>query len=93
MVVVRAISLVFVASALMVLGHDLLFWLETEAFQPYTFIALWHVINAGSASAVQAWANGLPDFVGGSMNALLGAWAFVILGIPGVVLAIVAARR
>ena len=93
MVVIRLVSLIFVALALMVLGADLLFWLETDTFEPRTFIGLWHTINSDSALALQAWANGLPDFLSLAINGVLGAWAFVVLGIPGVGLAILGSRR
>jgi Ca2+/Na+ antiporter len=93
MVVVRLISLIFVALALMVLGADILFWLETGTFDPRKFIDLWKVVNSGSAEGVQAFANSLPDFVSAILNAILSAWAFVVLGLPGVILAIIGGRR
>ena len=93
MVIIRLVSLIFVALALMVLGADLLFWLESETFEPRSFIGLWHTINADSAASAQAWVNGLPDFASLALNGILSAWAFVVLGIPGVGLAILGSRR
>jgi hypothetical protein len=93
MIVVRLISVIFIALALMVLGSDLLFWLETQSFDPHTFIGLWRLINAPSAAAIQGAANRLPDFLSAVADAVLGAWGFVVLGLPGVVLAIIGTRR
>lgn len=93
MIVVRLISVFFIALALMVLGSDLLAWLETKSFDPHTFMGLWQLLNADSAAAIQSSINGLPDFLSAVANAVLGAWAFVALGLPGVVLAIIGTRR
>jgi len=93
MVVVRWISVVFVALALMVLGADLMFWLETATFEPHTLMGIWRIINAGSAAAAQSSINSLPDAASGALDSVLDAWAFVVLGIPGIVLAIIGARR
>jgi hypothetical protein len=93
MAAVRLISLIFVALALMVLGADILLWLETRTYDPHTLIGLWRILNAGSAEAVQAFANRLPDPLSQALNAVLGAWAFIALGLPGVVLAIIGMKR
>ncbi len=92
MVGVRVTSLVFVSLALMVLGADLLTWLETDTFEPHTLLAIWGDINQASAGAAQGWANGLPDPVSGVANAVLHAWAFVTIGLPGILLAIAGAH-
>ncbi len=93
MIVVRLVSVFFIALALMVLGSDLLAWLETKSFDPHTFMGLWRLINAGSATAVQGSINSLPDILSGIANAVLSAWAFVVLGLPGIILAIIGTRR
>jgi len=93
MVVVRLVSVFFIALALMVLGSDLLAWLETRSFDPHTFIGLVRLFNAGAAASLQGSVNHLPDMLGSIGNAVLGAWAFVVLGLPGVALAIVGTRR
>ncbi len=92
MIGVRLTSLFFVSLALMVLGADMLGWLETDTFDPHTLIAVWSDINQASAAAAQGWVNGLPDPVSGIVNAVLHAWAFVALGLPGVLLAIAGAH-
>jgi hypothetical protein len=93
MVAVRFISLFFVSLALMALGADLLAWLETDTYDPHTFISLLSAINQTAAAGVQAWANGLPGPVSGGVNAFLHAWGFVALGLPGVLLAVVSVRK
>jgi hypothetical protein len=93
MVIVRLISVFFIALALMILGADLMFWLETSSFEPHTLIGIWHLVSSPSANALQVWVNGLPDLANATMDSVLGAWAFVAVGIPGVVLAIIGSRR
>ena len=93
MIVVRLVSVVFIALALMVLGSDLLFWLETQSFDPHTFIGLVRLFSASAATALQGAANHLPDFLSALADAVLSAWGFVVLGLPGVVLAIIGTRR
>ena len=93
MLVVRLISVLFIALALMVLGSDLLFWLETRSFDPHTLIGLVRLFSTGAATSLQAAANHLPDFLSAVADAVLGAWGFVALGLPGVVLAIIGTRR
>lgn len=92
MIGVRLTSLVFVALALMILGADLLAWLETDAFDPHSLLAVLASVNQPAAAGVQAWANGLPDPVNGILNFVLHAWAFIVIGLPGVLLAITGAH-
>ena len=93
MIVVRLISVLFIALALMVLGSDLLFWLESKSFDPHSFIGLIRLFSTGAATALQGAANRLPDFLSAVADAVLTAWGFVVLGLPGVVLAIIGTRR
>jgi hypothetical protein len=93
MVAVRFISLGFLSLALMALGADLLAWLETDTYDPHTFLSLLSAINQSSAAGLQAWANALPYPVNGGVNAFLHAWGFVALGLPGVLLAVLGVRK
>jgi hypothetical protein len=93
MVAVRFLSLGFVSLALMALGADLLAWIETDTYDPHTFLSLLSAINERSAEGIQAWANGLPGPVSGGVNAFLQAWGFVALGLPGVLLAVLGVRK
>jgi hypothetical protein len=93
MVAVRVVSLVFVSLALMALGADLLAWLETDTYDPHTFLSLLSAINQRSAAGLQTWANALPGPLSGGVNVFLHAWGFVALGLPGVLLAVVGVRK
>jgi hypothetical protein len=93
MVTLRVVSLVLVALGLMILGADLIGWVETDSFDPHSIIGLWKAINPSSAAAAEAWAGGLPDPVNRGALAFLHAWSFLIVGLPGVILAMFAAQK
>ncbi|MFO1186933.1 MAG: hypothetical protein U1E87_05470 [Alphaproteobacteria bacterium] len=93
MIVARVASLVFVSIALMALGADILAWLETDTFDPHSVLALLAAVSQGAARGLSAWAGTLPQPVSGAVNGLLQAWAFLALGIPGVLLALLGLRK
>lgn len=92
-VVWRFLSLVLVVLALMVLGGDVLSLFETATYDPRSMIRVWSAISDGSAMAFQNWVNGLPDFLAGVLQAILEAPGFVILGLPGILLGLLAYGR
>ncbi len=93
MIAVRVLSLVFVSAGLMALGADMLAWLETDTFDPHSVLALVSAVNANAAGGLQSWAGALPQPVSGAVNGFLQAWAFLALGVPGVLLALLGLRK
>ena len=91
--VLRLVSLVLVALALMVLGADVFVLFETATYAPRTFQGVWGMVHKASADAVAAWVSGLPDFLAGAVLSVLAAPAFVIIGLPGVLIGLFAYGR
>ena len=89
---IRIVSLILVSAALMLLGADMITWLETDAFDPHSLIGLWSAVHQPSADAALAWAGTLPAPVSDGARALLHAWAFAVFGLPGIGFAILGAK-
>ena len=89
----RVLSLVLVVLALMALGGDVLTLLETATYDPRSLYHVWAAISQGSAAGFQNWVNGLPGFLSGVFQSMLDAPAFVMLGLPGVALGLLAYGR
>lgn len=93
MLALRLISLLFVSLALLVLGADVFGWVETDTFDPHTVLSVLGSVSPAAATGAQNWAASLPNPVNSVIGGLLQAWAFAVLGIPGVLLAMIGTRE
>ena len=90
----RFISLVLIAVALMLLGADLITSLEKGEVTVRTIDQVWALIDKESLVAFKSWVEmTLPSPVRAWTYTLLGMLAFGVVGVPGVLLGFLFARR
>lgn len=88
MVIFRIISLLFIAAALMLLGADIISYLDhehTRMLRSLTDVV--QLFSAGAAEHMTAWKDGLPGGVQPVVGAIFKAPAWIPLGIVGIILA------
>jgi len=94
LVILRAIGWLLILLALLLLGHDLLFWYEDGRWTPLLAGKLWRDLSPGTLGLAQAgierhvWK---PLWNPGILTLLLPSW--LMLGVPGVVLSALPRRN
>jgi len=93
-VLLRLISLIFVVSAIMLIGADLVTSLESGKLTVRTFGQVLALLDKSGMAAFDAWTTAhLPGFLDKGIKLLLGCWSWAVLGIPGILLAFLFGRR
>lgn len=90
----RFISLVLIVVALLLLGADLITSLEKGEVTVRTIDQVWALIDKESLIAFKSWVElALPPPVRAWTYTFLGMLAFGVVGVPGVILGFLFARR
>lgn len=94
-IALRFISLILIVLALMLLGADLVTSLEKGGHITVRSAAeVWSAIDkAGLASFQSGVGSSLPSPLSGWVLGLLNVWSWILLGVPGIILAFVFGRR
>jgi hypothetical protein len=94
-VVLRLISLIFVVSALMLLGADAVTSLENGGkITVRSLDQVWSLFDNHGNPAFHAWcAAHLPGFLNTGINAVTGLPGWAATGVPGIILAFLFGRR
>ena len=91
----RFISVILIASSLMLLGADLVTSLEKGGMaQARTIEHVWMLFSKGSEVAFNAWVQRvLPVPLAHLIGSIMSLWAWSVPGVVGVVLAILFGRK
>ena len=90
----RLLSLIFIVSALMLLGADVITSLEKGTLSVRSIEQVWGLLNASGLNSFKSWVDGtLPGPVPGWIDGLMSLWAFGVTGVLGVILAFIFGRR
>jgi hypothetical protein len=90
----RLLALIFIVSALMLLGADVVTSLEKGTLSVRSIDQVWGLLNPSGLDSFKSWVEtSLPGPVPGWIYGLLSMWAFGVLGVLGVILAFIFGRR
>ena len=89
MILFRIISLVIIAAALMVLGADALTSVEGGSVAMHSLAEVLDLASEGSAGALSSWSQGALPVATPAVGMVLGAPAWIPLGVLGMFLALI----
>ena len=94
-VAMRLVSLVLIASAIVMMGGDVIATLEKGGdVTVRSADQIWTILSSHGASAAKTWMeHRLPGFLSRGAETALALPGWAITGVPGVILAFVFARR
>ena len=94
-VVLRFISLILIVIGLMLLGADFVTTLERHGPPVVRSVGqVWAILDRNGLASAEAWARQtLPNPLMSAFMTLLGTWSWVVVGIPGIVMAFIFDRR
>lgn len=94
-VVLRFLSLILIVAALMFLGADIVTSLEKGGHITVRSAAeVWNAIDKPGLASFQSWVTAtLPSPLSGWTLGLLNVWTWILLGVPGIILAFLFGRR
>lgn len=95
MIIFRFIALILIVAALMVLGHDALTSLQAEeGIKMVAAGELWTLLEPGSYEAASSWIGSTGgEGAASAWSTVMGFPAFAVLGVLGVLLAIIFRSR
>jgi hypothetical protein len=83
MIVGRMLGWLLFLAGLVLIGRDLLGWLDTRRLEPLSFRGLWHDLDPGGLAALQ---HRVPELLWNVLTPFLALWAWPVLLILGFVL-------
>lgn len=93
MIIFRIISLVVIAAALMLLGADVVGYMENDTVSLRSLLSVISLVSADAATGMTEWKETLPGAVEPVLSVVYNAPAWLCLGVIGILLAFLFRER